>query len=79
MKKINDTLNAFFREKGLNGEWRTTEHDGCWGKGCSHPGKNELNVWRGDYRNISWSFEEGCSDKMIIETLTDRINKKPWE
>jgi hypothetical protein len=74
MKTIDATLSNFLAENGLNYEWRKTEHSGCWGKSCE--GQHlvwELNIWRGDYRNVSWSFEEGCSTGMIIDRLTDRL------
>ena len=67
-------LADFLQENDLNSEWRTTEHDSCWGKSCE--GQHlvwELNIWRGSYRNISWSFADGCKTSMIIETLQDRL------
>jgi len=74
MKKPSKFLKDFFQENGLNYEWRIGEHAGCWDKGCSHP-VNELNIWRGNDKRFSWSFEEGCSDEMIVNNLTDRLSK----
>lgn len=73
---IEPSLADFLREKGLNYEWRTTEHSGCWDKGCSHS-EWELNIWHGSNRRFSWSFAEGCTPKMIETTLVSRMNE-PW-
>ncbi len=77
MKKIDNNLESFLKENGLNYEWRVGEHSGCWDKGCSHP-VNELNIWKGNVRKYSFTFEEGCSTEMIIETLTDRLKEAPF-
>ena len=74
--KIDKQLNNFLSKRGLNYEWRKTEHFGCWDRGCSHL-ENELNIWHGNERKFSWSFEENCTSKMIIETLEDRL-EEPW-
>ena len=71
---IPERMAVFFGENDLGAEWRSKEHDGCWDKGCSHFGGNELNIWRGNERRISWSFEEGCGVDMVIETLKDRLS-----
>jgi hypothetical protein len=75
-KELDAKLKSFLSERGLNYEWQTGEHAGCWGKGCSHL-VNELNIWYGDNRKFSWTFEEGCKPDMIIETMTSRL-EEPW-
>ncbi len=77
MKELDIELKQFYKEHGLNNERRTAEHSGCWGKTCSHS-INELNIWQGKVRKYSFSFEEGCSTKMIISTLTQRLTEPPF-
>lgn len=77
-KKLDKELESFLSGRGLNYEWRETEHSGCWGKSCE--GEHfvwELNIWYGDNRKFSWSFEEGCTAEMIIKTMTNRL-EEPW-
>lgn len=71
-------IKDFLVDNGLNCEWRTGEHDGCWDKGCSHP-VNELNIWRGDERRFSMTFEEGCRVSQVLHHLTDRVHTLPQQ
>jgi hypothetical protein len=73
---VSQELKDFFRNNNLGWYLERGEHSGCWDRGCSHP-VEELHVYKEPNKNIGWSFEEGCSDEMIINILLDRLSAKP--
>ena len=70
--KISEELQKWMNDRGLVWYVEETEHHGCWGKGCSHT-IEELHIRKAETPNFGWSFENGCSDKMIIKTLSSRL------